>query len=272
MTIAAGFRCFDGVVLCTDSEHTAGQTKFYDKKIFELSANNATGYVAGAGDSVYIKLVADEVKSLLKGKDVSLDQITVAAGDTVSDTYQTYFTASRQAADPNTPTMLFLLALYVDGEKRSRIYRITETGGVSEVDSEYSAIGTEAGEAVLREMADLFFREQEVSVFTMRHLAVHMIHRVVRFASYCGGSAQVACIQDGGMTYLDNEPSSTPGEDYISEIMGAFPGILESCVSGDQKLLQIYLERFNDRIREAAAKRKKFLGEHHPTEANGWSW
>jgi 20S proteasome alpha/beta subunit len=29
MTIAAGFRCYDGVVICRDSEQTSGQSKSY---------------------------------------------------------------------------------------------------------------------------------------------------------------------------------------------------------------------------------------------------
>ena len=61
MTIAAGFRCHDGVVLCTDSEHTSGQSKSYDHKIFEATAGNALIYVAGAGDDVYIRTAAQDL-------------------------------------------------------------------------------------------------------------------------------------------------------------------------------------------------------------------
>jgi hypothetical protein len=45
MTIVSGARCYDGVVLCTDGEHYVGQSKFYQKKIFEAKAKNAWQWV-----------------------------------------------------------------------------------------------------------------------------------------------------------------------------------------------------------------------------------
>jgi 20S proteasome alpha/beta subunit len=75
MTIAAGFRCHDGVVLCTDSEHTSGQSKSYDHKIFEATAGNALIYVAGAGDDVYIRTAAQDLAYEVSGKTVSFEHI-----------------------------------------------------------------------------------------------------------------------------------------------------------------------------------------------------
>jgi 20S proteasome alpha/beta subunit len=34
MTIAAGIRCTDGIVLCSDTEHTEGDGKYEKPKIF----------------------------------------------------------------------------------------------------------------------------------------------------------------------------------------------------------------------------------------------
>src|ERR1035437_9047820 len=41
MTIAAGFRCLNGVVEAADSDCTPGQSKFRDKKIFEAKPASA---------------------------------------------------------------------------------------------------------------------------------------------------------------------------------------------------------------------------------------
>jgi len=267
MTIAAGFRCFDGVVLCSDSEHTEGQSKFYDTKIFEVKANNAVLYLTGAGDYVYIRSVAEEIKSLLNGRDASLDQIKAVFEDTVSETYSHRLGLARQAGDLNPPTMLFLVALWVDGDKKAKIYRIAETGGVSEATSECTTIGIESAETLVRELADLLLRGRPVSVFAVRHLAVYIINRVVRFASYVGGSAQVACIADGGITYSDNSASSDPGRDYLSELLCDLPPIIEGFISGhvDEEAMK----RFTERVHEAAGKRKSW---HHPMEINGWNW
>jgi len=114
MTIAAGFRCYDGVVLCTDSEHTVGQSKFYEKKIFRIDAENATAFLAGAGHDVYIKSAADEIASAIEGKIVSLDQIKVAVEEVVSGLYEDHFAASHQVSDPDAPRLSLLLAVKVN--------------------------------------------------------------------------------------------------------------------------------------------------------------
>jgi len=316
MTIAAGFRCFNGVVLCTDSELTAGQSKYHDKKIFQVEAENAIVYVAGSGHSDYIKSTAEDLDSEIRGKIASLDQIKAAAQDVVSSLYANHFAPSRQANDPNTPTMCLLMAVKVNdsgispehavaamkgakasgldpaalqqvqqdldqrlanyhpGEPQAMLYRLPETGGISTVDSDtpLTVTGSEAAETLMRELAGLFFRDYSVSVYAMRHLAVHLIHRVVRFASYCGGSAQIACLSDEGISYLDNSSSADPGPDYLADILVDMPDILESCINGRSAAFDKNIERFTERLRKVMEKRKRYLSEHHPTETNGWSW
>jgi 20S proteasome alpha/beta subunit len=154
MTIAAGFRCLDGVVICTDSEHTAGQAKFYDKKIFEIKARNAVAYLAGAGDYAYIRTAAEEIESYMKGKTVTLGEVKDFAKDAASEIYSGHIAIARQAGDP-TLTLALLLAVKVREEPRAMLYRIAETGGLSNISSGVAAIGTEAGESMFRELADL---------------------------------------------------------------------------------------------------------------------
>ncbi len=39
MTIAAGFMCSDGIILCADSEHSDEITKFQRSKVFRFGKN-----------------------------------------------------------------------------------------------------------------------------------------------------------------------------------------------------------------------------------------
>jgi hypothetical protein len=314
MTIAAGFCCHDGVVLCTDSEHTAGQSKSYKPKIFRIDAENATAFLAGAGNDLYVKSAADKIAAKIQGKSVSLDQVKVAVEEVVSGLYQNHFAASRQASDPNAPALDLLLALkvgdagmrpetatavmeqakvsgsdaialqklkeeldgrvakYHPGEGQAALYRIAETGGISRVVDEPEVIGTEAAEAALRELAATFFQSATISIYAMRHLAVHLIHRVVRFASFCRGSAQVACLADGGTKYFDNTASPDPGPDYLADILIDIPHIVESCINGRAENFEAHTARFTERLRGMMQERKNFLGQCHPTEADGWEW
>jgi len=228
MTIAAGFRCRDGVVLCTDSEHTAGQSKFYDHKIFQAEAANAVMYVAGAGDDLYIRSAAREIESEVQGKSLSFDQIEVAAEKAVSMIYKEHFAIAHQASDPSAPTMTLLLAAQVEGEKEARLYRIRETGGITQVGPGVSVVGTEAAESLMRALSDLFFGGYSQSVYAMRYLAVHMIHRVIRSASYCGGSPQIACLTDQGARYVETTADADLGHDYLAGTFLNMPDILEA--------------------------------------------
>jgi hypothetical protein len=315
MTIAAGFRCHDGVVLCTDSEHYVGQSKFYQKKIFEAKAKNALLYIAGAGHDDYIKSAAESIETEITEKIVSLDQIKAAFQEIVLDLYRTHFAPSRQANDPNSPSMALLLAVkvstygmkpheaaealrkaeagkvhnamelkeikeeleekvanYHPGEPQAMLYRVSETGGISSIDDDTPLVvtGTETSEALMRELAALFFRDYEISVYAMRILAVHLVHRVVRFATYCGGSAQVACLADGCPSYLENSASPDVGQDWLGDIFMDLPSIVACCLSGEDSGHSIAV--LEERVKEAAQKRKKFLGEHHPAETDGWLW
>ena len=49
MTIAAGFVCKDGVILCADTEHTGWPSKFHESKLdhFEIPAGKIAFALAG---------------------------------------------------------------------------------------------------------------------------------------------------------------------------------------------------------------------------------
>src|SRR5579859_305972 len=228
MTIAAGFLCSDGVVLCTDSEYTAGQSKHYAAKVFEASAENAVAYLAGAGDHIYIKSAADGIKEFIGGKTVSTTDIEACAESVISTLYKGAFLAARQANDPNAPTMIFLMATHVDKEG-AKLFRIREDGTSSIVDESPVIVGSEAAETLLRELANLFFMEHLHSVYTMRMIAPLLIRRVVGFAAYCGGKTQIACLEHGGPRWFDDSASADPGPDYLGEVLADMPLILELC-------------------------------------------
>jgi hypothetical protein len=40
VTIAAGFYCVDGVVICADQQHMTGGSKFHESKIFDTVRND----------------------------------------------------------------------------------------------------------------------------------------------------------------------------------------------------------------------------------------
>jgi len=163
-------------------------------------------------------------------------------------------------------------AQYRPGEPKAMLYRLSETGGISSTNDDIIVTGTDAAETLMREMAKLLFASHAISVFGMRHLAAHMIHRVVRFASYCGGRAQLACLADVGASYFDNDPSADAGPDWIAQILLDIPEIIASCLDGQQQPFEDTTKRCMERLREALEGREKALRQHHPLETERWAW
>ncbi len=62
MTIAAGFLCPDGIVVCADSEVSTDSEKYEESKIFTLSASDGpTVIFAGSGWFDYVKMTVDKI-------------------------------------------------------------------------------------------------------------------------------------------------------------------------------------------------------------------
>src|SRR5271170_6684014 len=62
MTIAAGFKCSDGIVLCADSQMTASDgTKYNAPKIFSYSENQVDAVFAFAGSEVFSKMCIERL-------------------------------------------------------------------------------------------------------------------------------------------------------------------------------------------------------------------
>jgi hypothetical protein len=59
MTVAAGFLCSDGIILCADSEHADDKAKFQRPKVFRLDDKGLL--LTGAGTSSYIKMAFDKL-------------------------------------------------------------------------------------------------------------------------------------------------------------------------------------------------------------------
>lgn len=67
MTIAAGFRCRDGVLLCADSEITLMRSKAYQVKVLPVNSQ-ADAYLACAGVVAFAKELRDKLKLATKGQ------------------------------------------------------------------------------------------------------------------------------------------------------------------------------------------------------------
>ena len=125
MTIAAGFRCFDGVLLATDSQHTAGQGKFPGQKIWAVECgdfvpgpqpNSSVLLIAGAGSDSTIQAVVNAL-----GKDEEIQTVP-------SVTFVNIESAIKRCAS-GVDTSVLVAGVKVHAEGRARLLRISKDEG-----------------------------------------------------------------------------------------------------------------------------------------------
>jgi len=67
VTIAAGFRCINGIVLCSDSQYTTWYGKYHGSKIFQFFPQNGVVLVAFAGVIDYMGEVKERIAKNVDG-------------------------------------------------------------------------------------------------------------------------------------------------------------------------------------------------------------
>lgn len=79
MTFVIGFHCFNGLVLCADSEEADGMTKTYTDKLYGWKvSDNLDIYFGGAGNAVSIDKFRSKLRPILANGPVE-DEITAEA-------------------------------------------------------------------------------------------------------------------------------------------------------------------------------------------------
>jgi len=258
VTIAAGFRCSDGVVVCTDTEHTTGGGKFNADKLFPGEiVGRCKLAVAGSGDSDYIKIAAEEMISALGSKDASAIAYTHGIRNALDEFahqfYQKYTVPAKIAGDDNAPSVDLIVGIKVAGE--TELVKITETGAVKTI-STYDCIGY--GEDLCREMADWLYRPQ-LNALVMAEFAAQMVSRIGGFAKYVGKEAQVKTLLTGR-----NDPAMSTWQygTFFGDLHYRLWPLLVGCVETeeiDDAMFDLRLQHFCLSMRERRQYGKALL-------------
>src|SRR5437867_3882659 len=112
MTIVAGFKCKNGVVLLADTEHTATSTKFNAPKMW---SDGDRSIVANAGANDYTKDAIDELSLKFSQRKMKWTAATVrtAVKKVLVDVHQRIRSAY-SASDPDRPQVYLMLAARLD--------------------------------------------------------------------------------------------------------------------------------------------------------------
>jgi hypothetical protein len=182
MTIAAGFLCDDGIVVCSDTEHTGG-SKLNRPKIFTVHDDLI---LSGAGDSTSIKWVVEALERHYKNSpNFTINDVRAELERTLLKLYKTHIHPFYRGDDPDRPDADILAAVR-DRDGTLALFSSANTQ-VTQVDR-YEVLGT--GAVLGHFIADwLFDSSQNVKV--VKIIGLYIVGQAKRHALYCGGETQL---------------------------------------------------------------------------------
>lgn len=183
MTIAAGFRCRDGVVLAADTELTfsGGTGKTYGSKMFSLDGKLGCN-LTYAGSADYVKELVYDLKQATQG------QPWQEALKALKTTYQTYWDANLQHDQEGSVTSI--LVTLREG-KKVHLYLGRGRHFLPVRQYEALGIGSEQAEALFNPLHSQF-----MTILQARYMAIYALRRVKGFVQGCGGKSEIVEVED----------------------------------------------------------------------------
>lgn len=183
MTIAAGFICSDGLLLCADSQQSDETTKYQREKIF---AFEDCLICTGSGDSAFIKMTFDKLCDEFKSaKPTNRADARDISERTVTAVHEEHIYKFHQPGDSRRPYLQLILgARCQDGE----LALVKTVDDAAYLGGEYEATGL--GQYLFEYWARLFYRNN-LSMDVMLYIALFILREVKRNADGCGGYSRV---------------------------------------------------------------------------------
>ncbi|MGA9672473.1 MAG: hypothetical protein WBQ94_24880 [Terracidiphilus sp.] len=205
MTIAAGFCCSDGVVLCADTQYTIPETmKYPDSKLRMAPELQCLPFFAFCGDMDYQKQCIASFTSVLSSAEEDGTLLRSALEKSALEMHIAYYDAY---SDPSEKLSAAMFVSVLIGGKR-KLYKVYGPK-VYEVD-QFESMGS--GSYLARALADSFW-EPNNTMYRTALAAVYILSDVKKYVDGCGGESQMVCLgHDGSWQFFspDNFERTRP--------------------------------------------------------------
>jgi len=194
MTMAAGFVCSDGVLLCADTLYTDGYTKEYREKIFNVPVSGGEFAIALSGHADNARMAFDKAKAVLQSgnrKTDSIRSIVDVATESVIDV-QRCFVDSRPHDEQEMAAFSLLIAAAARNQG-AKLFVTEGRSGVAEID-------TFACRGIARHLGQFIIAagySSEITVDQAAILGIHALTAAKEHVDGCGGPSQFYAIKNG---------------------------------------------------------------------------
>jgi 20S proteasome alpha/beta subunit len=215
MTIAAGFKFKDGILMCADTEQTQGELKFTESKLICAEQQPSFSAVfAIAGNVRYATMAVQEMIADLKATDVVTHEIAEQViKHRLSKIYTELLYPHPKANYPDSPFFDLLIAVQAEGA--SRLLACSESS-VSEISTyECFGIGLTLAKYLIKPLY-----QQEMSKHNIEMLAARVLIHVKENVAYCGKDSEFRVLHNSGAILKITSLRSK------ENIIAAFDGLL----------------------------------------------
>jgi len=219
MTIAARFRCRDGVVLCADTQETIPdylKTSAPKLDSFQHDHNYRLA-LTGAGESDMIDMVFQQLMRRLMVDQHDYEFIERTIRDVIGETVREHV---HPAPKEDRPWFHLLIAVQVKGQ---RVRLLKTTGTVVRQVVGFACVG---GVAFAHD-AVAGFDVGEMPMCVVRGLAIHVLQRVKHYDPNCGKRTQVTMLYDDWDVAYLSQRYIQEVEIYLSDIDVCLRDILQ---------------------------------------------
>lgn len=225
MTIAAGFKFADGVLLCADTQHSAaGWMKLDASKIKPFDLRNRGGgqlaFALSATNVPYAHMAIDHcVRAIvsMKPKERTTGGMYLKLLETLEEFYQAHVYPHPSFREDGVPGFNLLAAVRSDVDKTLNLYS-ADTTALNEV-QKYDCIGS--GGFLAHYLVPRIFWHDKMALKDAANVAIHILRETKSYVEGCGGNSEfLALHKDGKFGRVENFDISS-GEHISSGFMQA---------------------------------------------------
>lgn len=210
MTIAAGFKCTNGIVLCADQEIThADRSHTKEQKIWAKQYERLGVVITGSDNWSYLQTAADRIIKTLSGVETPVDAELMIV-DTLRAVFEKDISLdSRNLTDP--PSIEMIIGIATGGD-----FRLFKTSNLAVVPGKLVEF-TGAGETLARSYLESLYLESSISKQTVQRtieeaviIGTYILRQVKESAYGCGGPTDLVVLRPSGevetctVAYLDS--------------------------------------------------------------------
>jgi 20S proteasome alpha/beta subunit len=185
MTIAAGFICSDGIILCADTEHSDGENKYQHQKIFSFGDFLL---VTGAGTTAFLRMTFDKLFDAFRARGnppVNGPDAREMIEEVIREVHDEHIFKFYKPADPSRPEIGLIIAVRC-GDGKLALIKTADTAVY--LSNSYEVTGI--GQPMFEYWASYLHRDT-LDMDAMTYLAFFMLKEAKKRTQGCGGYSVV---------------------------------------------------------------------------------